>query len=128
MKDRLERQSRRTLSYRHIHSAVITLPGVCSPVEAGEVARVARRRGGDLPKGLRFAQNDSRKSEILRQSLRMTVRFTPSVLLSGRPILRGRRRSAKPRVVVLTLRSRRLYSPVLLYVCSFCPRPERSLF
>ena len=27
-----------------------TLPGVCSPVEAGEVARVAWRRGGDLPK------------------------------------------------------------------------------
>ena len=33
---------------------------VCSPVEAGEVARVARRRGGDLPRGL-------------RQRLRMTV-------------------------------------------------------
>ncbi|MDD6903242.1 MAG: hypothetical protein PUI94_05085, partial [Eubacteriales bacterium] len=28
-----------------------TLPGVCSPVEAGEVARIARRRGGDLPGG-----------------------------------------------------------------------------
>ena len=35
-----------------------TLPGVCSSVEAGEVARVAWRRGGDLPRGLRFAQND----------------------------------------------------------------------
>ena len=31
-----------------------TLPGVCSPVEAGEVARVAWRRGGDLPRGLRL--------------------------------------------------------------------------
>ena len=30
------------------------LPGVCSPVEAGEVARVAWRRGGDLPRGLRL--------------------------------------------------------------------------
>ena len=39
-----------------------TLPGVCSPVEAGEVARVAWRRGGDLPRGL-------------RQRLRMTVYF-----------------------------------------------------
>ena len=37
-----------------------TLPGVCSPVEAGEVARIACRSGGDLPKGL-------------RQILRMTV-------------------------------------------------------
>ena len=27
-----------------------TLPGVCSPVEAGEVARRACRRGGDLPR------------------------------------------------------------------------------
>ena len=36
-----------------------TLPGVCSSVEAGEVARVAWWRGGDLPRGL-------------RQSLRMT--------------------------------------------------------
>ena len=30
------------------------LPGVCSPVEAGEVARVAWRRGGDLPRWLRL--------------------------------------------------------------------------
>ena len=31
-----------------------TLPGVCSSVEAGEVARVAWRRGGDLHRGLRL--------------------------------------------------------------------------
>ena len=37
-----------------------TLPGVCSPVEAGEVARTACRRGGDLPRGIRQkAQNDA---------------------------------------------------------------------
>ena len=42
----------------NIGSAGFALPGVCSPVEAGEVARVAWRRGGDLPRGLRFAQND----------------------------------------------------------------------
>ena len=36
-----------------------TLPGVCSPVEAGEVARVACRRGGDLPRGLHYVQNDT---------------------------------------------------------------------
>ena len=42
-----------------------TLPGVYSPVEAGEVARVAWRRGGDLPRGL-------------RQRLRMTV---PSIVM-----------------------------------------------
>ena len=34
------------------------LPGVCSPVETGEVARVAQRRGSDLPRGLHFAKND----------------------------------------------------------------------
>ena len=31
-----------------------TLPGVCSPVEAGEVARKACRRGGDLPREVRL--------------------------------------------------------------------------
>ena len=31
-----------------------TLPGVCSPVEAGEVARKACRRGGDLPRGVAY--------------------------------------------------------------------------
>ena len=36
-----------------------TLPGVCSPVEAGEVARIACRRGGDLPRGLHYVQNDT---------------------------------------------------------------------
>ena len=45
---------------RNMQSAKYPLPGVCSPVEAGEVARVACRRGGDLPRGL-------------RQRLRMTV-------------------------------------------------------
>ena len=40
-------------------SAGFAFPGVCSPVEAGEVACVARRRGGDLPRGLRrFVQDD----------------------------------------------------------------------
>ena len=36
-----------------------TLPEVCSPVEAGEVARVAWRRGGDLPRGLHYVQDDN---------------------------------------------------------------------
>ncbi len=40
-------------------SAGFAFPGVCSPVEAGEVACVARRRGATLPRGLRrFAQDD----------------------------------------------------------------------
>ena len=38
-----------------------TLPGVCSPVDAGEVARRACRRGGDLPRGLHCVQNDTNK-------------------------------------------------------------------
>ena len=42
-----------------IKSDGFAFPGVYSPVEAGEVARVAWRRGGDLPRGLRFAQNDT---------------------------------------------------------------------
>ena len=43
-----------------IESDDFAFPGVCSPVEAGEVARIACRRGGDLPRGLRkFAQDDT---------------------------------------------------------------------
>ena len=45
--------------YCNIKSVGFAFPGVCSPVEAGEEARTARRRGGDLPRGLRmFAQDD----------------------------------------------------------------------
>ena len=42
----------------NVKSDGFAFPGVCSPVEAGEVARVAGRRGGDLPRGLRYAQDD----------------------------------------------------------------------
>ena len=42
----------------NIGSAGFALPGVCSPVEAGEVARVAWRKGGDLPRGLHYVQDD----------------------------------------------------------------------
>ena len=43
----------RSVCYGKIKSDDFAFPGVCSPVEAGEVARIAWRRGGDLPRGLR---------------------------------------------------------------------------
>ena len=45
-----------------------TLPGVYSPVEAGEVARTACRRGGDLPRGLRFRLRMTRVLSVVLQS------------------------------------------------------------
>ena len=33
-----------------------------SPVEAGEVARVACRRGGDLPRGFAYAQHNGNQT------------------------------------------------------------------
>ena len=43
----------RSVYYGKIKSGSFALPGVCYPVEAGEVARIAWRRWGDLPRGLR---------------------------------------------------------------------------
>ena len=51
----------RGVYYGNIKSDGFAFPGVYSPVEAGEVARVAWLRGGDLPRGLRkFAQDGSK--------------------------------------------------------------------
>ena len=58
-----------------IKSDGFAFPGVCSPVEAGEVARIAWRRGGDLPRGLHYVQDDSiveRKRRISRNGILRT--------------------------------------------------------
>ena len=55
-----------------------------SPVEAGEVARIACRRGGDLPRGFHCVQNDTfltRHCEwneaIPKIGVRMTIQAAP---------------------------------------------------
>ena len=55
----------------NIKSVSFAIPCVCSPVEAGEVARVAWRRGGDLPRGL-------------RRRLRMTVKKHATLAMTGK--------------------------------------------
>ena len=63
-----------------IESDGFAFQGVCSPVEAGEVARIACRRGGDLPRGLRkFAQDDRL----------FTVMLSVSETSPGRAVYRG---------------------------------------
>ena len=50
----------RSERYSNIKSVCFAFPGVCSPVEAGEVARTACRRRGDQPRGLHFVRDDNR--------------------------------------------------------------------